>query len=94
MKTLASPPPTRDPNLVENGADRTWRKQRLEYVESQTRRFHENIRGLELGDQGEVRDGEWQEQGRRITRDEVEALERVVAMVNGNERGDEMDDDA
>jgi kinetochore protein Mis12/MTW1 len=96
MKTLASAPAARDPNLTvgEEESEKSWRKQRLEYVEAQTRRVQENVRGLELGAQGEVRDGEWQEQGTRIARGEVEALERVVAMIRGRGRGDEMDEGA
>lgn len=70
---------------------KSWRKERLEYIESQTRRVQENVRGLELGKKGEMRDGEWQEQGRRVGRREVDALERVVSLVQGT---DEMDESA
>lgn len=86
-----------DPNLSNEGREdaKSWRRQRVEYVESQTRRLHENVRGLELGPQGAVRDGEWQEEGRRVGRAEVEALERVVGLVGGGGvGGEEMDEGA
>jgi kinetochore protein Mis12/MTW1 len=57
-----------------------WRRERERYVESQTRRHLEST-GLELGPMGEVRDGEWQGNGRRLGPGEVEALESVVGMV-------------
>lgn len=69
---------------------KTWRRERLEFVEKETRRHLENVRGLELGEQGEVRDGEWQGEGRKLGKGEVEDLERVVAMV-GSGQGDPMD---
>ncbi len=40
---------------------------------------------------GEVRDGEWQGEGRKLGKGEVEDLERVVDMVGG---GDPMDQDS
>ena len=40
----------------------------MEYVEDQTRKHLEVGRGLELGPQGAVRDGEWQGAGRKFTR--------------------------
>ena len=96
MKTLAAPHLPKDPNLADGREDGepSWRRQRLEHVETLTKRFLVNERGLELGPQGEVRDGEWQEQGRRITRGEVEALEKVVSMITGDGRSDEMDEGA
>jgi kinetochore protein Mis12/MTW1 len=89
LHTMSSTQPqVRDPNLVEQDGDKSWRLQRLQYIESQTRRLHENVRGLELGPKGEVRDGEWQERGRRVGRAEVENLERVLGIVgNGNPEG-------
>ncbi|KAJ4260685.1 hypothetical protein NW762_007429 [Fusarium torreyae] len=60
---------------------RTWRRERVEYVEGASRKYLETARGLELGDQGEVRDGEWQGEGRKITRGDVEGLEQVAAML-------------
>ena len=60
---------------------RTWRRERVEYVEGASRKYLETARGLELGDQGEVRDGEWQGEGRKITRGDVEGLEQVASML-------------
>lgn len=41
-----------------------------------------------------MRDGEWQEEGRRVGRGEVEALERVLGLVNGGggKEGEGMDE--
>lgn len=64
-----------------------WRRERLEYVEGQTRKHLENVRGLELGENGEVRDGEWQGEGRNFARGEVEGLEKVALIVGGEESG-------
>jgi len=54
----------------------------------------EDVRGLELGEMGEVRDGEWQGEGRKLGKGEVEDLERVVGMVSGANSGDPMDQTA
>ncbi|KAI1430849.1 Mis12 protein-domain-containing protein [Xylaria sp. CBS 124048] len=65
----------------------SWRRERVEYVEAATRRHLEIMHGLELGKNGEVRDGEWQGPGQNLPRGEVEGLERVVSLVqddNGN----------
>lgn len=62
---------------------KSWRRERLEFVEKETRRHLETVRGLELGEMGEVRDGEWQGEGRKLGKGEVEDLERVVDMVGG-----------
>ncbi|KAI0140685.1 Mis12 protein-domain-containing protein [Pestalotiopsis sp. NC0098] len=62
---------------------KSWRRERLEYVETATRRHLESVQGLELGKDGEVRDGEWQAEGRNLVRGEVEGLERVVSMLGG-----------
>ncbi|KAL8381713.1 hypothetical protein RB595_005815 [Gaeumannomyces hyphopodioides] len=64
---------------------RAWRTERLEYVEGAARKHLENVRGLDLGPGGEVRDGEWQGEGRNLARGEVEGLETVVAAIGGNE---------
>jgi kinetochore protein Mis12/MTW1 len=72
--------------------EKTWRRERLEFIEKETKRHLENVRGLELGEMGEVRDGEWQGEGRKLGKGEVEDLERVVDMVGGGE-GDPMDED-
>lgn len=79
------------------GRNKSWRRQRLEYVETATKRHLENVRGLELGRGGEVIDGEWQGEGRSVGRGEVEGLEKVVAILGpgpGYEagKGDEMDE--
>ncbi|CAG8971308.1 hypothetical protein HYALB_00001475 [Hymenoscyphus albidus] len=62
--------------------EKSWRKGRLEFVEKETRKHLENVRGLELDGMGEVRDGEWQGEGRKIGKQEVEDLEKVVGMVS------------
>jgi kinetochore protein Mis12/MTW1 len=64
-------------------AEKSWRRERVEFVENETRKHLENVRGLELGDMGEIRDGEWQGEGRKIEKQEVEDLETVVGMVGG-----------
>lgn len=77
---------------VEEGGKKTWRKERVEYVEGATRRHLESVRGLELGRNGEVRDGEWQGEGRRLAGGEVGALENVVEILGtggGSRRDDE-----
>lgn len=68
--------------------EKSWRRQRLEFVELEARRHLEGVRGLELGDMGEVRDGEWQGEGRRLVQGEVGDLERVVGLVGGAEGAD------
>ncbi|KAH8595800.1 Mis12 protein-domain-containing protein [Bisporella sp. PMI_857] len=68
--------------------EKSWRRERLEFIEKETRRHLENVRGLELGEMGEVRDGEWQREGRKLGKGEVEDLERVVGLIDG---GDPMD---
>lgn len=70
----------------EGDARSEWRKERNAFVEKETRRHLEDVRGLELGEQGEVRDGEWQGQGRRVGMDEVEGLERVVGLFDHGEK--------
>ncbi|KAI1176272.1 Mis12 protein-domain-containing protein [Nemania sp. FL0916] len=70
------------------GGSRAWRRERAEYVEAATRRHLETVHGLELGQLGEVRDGEWQGPGRNLVRGEVEGLERVVKLVSGEDEGE------
>lgn len=77
----------------EGGARRTWRKERVEYVEGAARKHLEHVRGLELGSDGEVRDGEWQGEGRRFVGGEVAALEGVVNALAGSGGGDEKMDE-
>ncbi|KAI8634767.1 Mis12 protein-domain-containing protein [Xylariaceae sp. FL1651] len=67
---------------------KSWRRERVEYVQGATRRHLETVQGLELGKHGEVRDGEWQGSGRSLARGEVEGLERVVAMLGGGGEGE------
>lgn len=69
--------------------EKSWRRERLEFVEKETRRHLENVRGLELGEFGEVRDGEWQGEGRKLGKGEVEDLERVVGLIGGTDAMDE-----
>ncbi|KAF5969775.1 hypothetical protein FBULB1_10032 [Fusarium bulbicola] len=64
-----------------SSSSRTWRRERVEYVEGASRKYLETARGLELGDQGDVRDGEWQGEGRKITRSDVEGLEQLAGML-------------
>jgi len=79
-----------------DGAKEGWRRERLEYVEGAAKRHLEHVRGLELGRNGQVLDGEWQAAGRNLAKGEVEGLEKVVAILGaGPEQGsgaDEMDE--
>ncbi|KAK4211953.1 putative mis12 domain-protein [Rhypophila decipiens] len=66
----------------------SWRRERLEYVETATRKHLENVRGLELGKNGEVRDDEgewWAGEGgiRKLGEGEVDSLEGVVKLLGG-----------
>ncbi|KAH7037678.1 Mis12 protein-domain-containing protein [Microdochium trichocladiopsis] len=65
----------------EKHRSKSWRRQRTEYVEHATRRHLEIVHGLELGRHGEVRDGEWQGEGRQLAHGEVEGLEKVAAIL-------------
>ncbi|KAH7140642.1 Mis12 protein-domain-containing protein [Dactylonectria macrodidyma] len=73
---------------------RTWRRDRVEYVEAASRKYLEDSRGLELGEQGEVRDGEWQGEGRKVTRNDVESLEQVASMLGKGKPGQSSQQDA
>ncbi|KAK7733897.1 hypothetical protein SLS53_008047 [Cytospora paraplurivora] len=66
---------------------RSWRRERVEYVEGAARKHLENVRGLELGGNGEVRDGEWQGEGRRFASGEVAALEQLVSALEKTDGG-------
>lgn len=84
-------------NDEDDRKNKSWRRQRLEYVETATKRHLENVRGLELGREGEVIDGEWQGEGRNVGRGEVEGLEKVVAILgpgpgSSGKTADEMDE--
>lgn len=72
----------------ENASSTPWRRERAEYIESSSRKYLETVTGLELGPRGEVRDGEWQGEGRGLNKGEVEGLEKVAALL---ETGDQMD---
>jgi kinetochore protein Mis12/MTW1 len=77
----------------EDGKGRkSWRRERLEYVETATKKHLENVRGLELGKDGEVRDGEWDGGGRSLATGEVESLERAVGLLGGSREQDKMDE--
>lgn len=71
----------------------SWRRERAEYIETSSRKYLETVVGLELGPEGEVRDGEWQGEGRGLSKGEVEGLEKVAAMLGGRDGGggDDMD---
>ncbi|TFA97917.1 Kinetochore-associated protein [Trichoderma ghanense] len=64
-----------------------WRRERAEYIESSTRKYLETVVGLELGPEGAVRDGEWQGEGRGLSKGEVEGLEKVAAILGGGGAG-------
>ncbi|KAJ6441656.1 centromere protein Mis12 [Purpureocillium lavendulum] len=81
---------TSDENDERGGArgnGRSWRRQRAEYIEASSRKYLERAGGLELGPRGEVRDGDWQGQGRALGRDEVEGLERAAAALAARGEG-------
>lgn len=61
---------------------RTWRKERVEYIEGAARRHLEAVRGLELDQDGEIRDGEWQGEGPRVGAEEFAALEGVLDLLD------------
>ncbi|TAQ85677.1 hypothetical protein B7494_g5993 [Chlorociboria aeruginascens] len=72
----------------ETGGEKSWRRERLEFIEKETRRHLESERGLELGEMGEIRHGEWQGEGRRLGKGEVEDLEGMVGLVVDEDRMD------
>ncbi|OTA66482.1 hypothetical protein K449DRAFT_390922 [Hypoxylon sp. EC38] len=88
------PPPRADGSSAmdidneESSGKKSWRRERLEYVEGATRRYLERVEGLELGKYGEVRDGEWQGEGRNLARDEVGGLEQVITILGGGPEED------
>lgn len=90
LPDLGAPDPAPGPNApaADDGKQhRSWRRERAEYVEASSRKYLERVAGLELGPAGDVRDGEWSGEGRRLTRDEVEGLERVADVLAGGGRG-------
>ncbi|ROT38857.1 hypothetical protein SODALDRAFT_277537 [Sodiomyces alkalinus F11] len=60
---------------------RGWRRERMEYVQGATRKHLESVWGLELADNGLVRDGDWQGRGRKFAKGEVEGLEKSLAVI-------------
>ncbi|KAL6814593.1 Mis12 domain-containing protein [Trichoderma camerunense] len=68
-------------------ASASWRRERAEYIETSSRKYLETVVGLELGPEGEVRDGEWQGEGRGLSKGEVEGLEKVAAILGGGRDG-------
>ncbi|KAH8123054.1 hypothetical protein ACSS6W_008278 [Trichoderma asperelloides] len=72
----------------ETASSTSWRRERAEYIESSSRKYLETVAGVELGPRGEVRDGEWQGEGRGLSKGEVEGLEKVAALL---ETDDDMD---
>ncbi|KAK8048382.1 hypothetical protein PG994_010112 [Apiospora phragmitis] len=105
LRTMApdlAPTPNVEADSTDNDDDsgrKTWRHERVNYVESATRRHLEHVQGLELGKDGEVRDGEWQGEGRKLAMGEVEGLERMVALLDGesgpasNSKGGQQEED-
>lgn len=79
---------TTEKDTVSSSSSTSWRRERAEYIESSSRKYLETVAGLELGPRGEVRDGEWQGEGRGLNKGEVEGLEKVAALL---ETGDQMD---
>lgn len=72
-----------DPNF--DSEDKSWRRERSEYIESASRKYLERSAGLELGPHGEVRDGvAWQGGGPSLAKGEVESLENVAAILATN----------
>ena len=75
----------------EKDKKKDWRRERLEYIEGATRRHLQQVRGLELGENGEVR-GEEDEamvgvgKGMMNGKD-VENLERVVGLLGVGVKG-------
>lgn len=86
-------PDLSSPLSGESSRTKTWRRERAEYVEQSSRKYLENTGGLELGAQGEVRDGEYQGEGRNLSRGEVEGLEKVVSLLGETSRSSEARDE-
>ena len=61
--------------------------ERVQYAEGQVRRHLTVTRGLELDEQGAVREGEWQGAGRKLAAGEVQSLEEAVLMLGGDGQG-------
>ncbi|EPQ64964.1 component of the MIND kinetochore complex [Blumeria graminis f. sp. tritici 96224] len=61
--------------------EKSMKRLRTEFIEEETKRHLESVRGLELGTMGEVKDGEWQGEGRKIGAKELEDLEQIVRLI-------------
>ncbi|EGS17653.1 uncharacterized protein CTHT_0069930 [Thermochaetoides thermophila DSM 1495] len=90
LPKLAAPVPDEEDELDSgDGKKKSWRVERLEYVETAARRHLEKVRGLELTEDGEVKDGQdvlvGGEMGSkglgRLEKEQVEGLEKVVGML-------------
>lgn len=81
LPSLSSSSSSAAPSDEAAGVRKTWRRERAGYVETSSRKYLENASGLELGTQGEVRDGEYQGEGRALSKADVEGLESAVAML-------------
>jgi kinetochore protein Mis12/MTW1 len=75
-------------------ADTSTPDDRRRYIEEQTKRHLQTTQGLELGEQGEVRDGEWQGRGKRPGEGQVRDLETIVGTLGGatEAAGEKMDE--
>ncbi|KAG5999808.1 hypothetical protein E4U43_001852 [Claviceps pusilla] len=81
-----------DENKPDGAKKSSWRRDRSEYIESASRKYLERSVGLELGPQGEVRDGEWQGGGPSATKSEVESLENVSLLLGTKAAADHDDE--
>ncbi|KAH8170730.1 mis12 protein [Sarocladium implicatum] len=79
------PSPAENADGESSSGGRSWRRERVEYVEGASRKYLESHGGLDLGEQGEVRDGEWRGEGQGVGRDEVEGLERMLAILGSGQ---------
>ncbi|KAI9779512.1 MAG: hypothetical protein M1839_007320 [Geoglossum umbratile] len=72
---------------IDTNSDTSTPDERRQYIEGQTRRHLQVTQGLELGEQGEIRDGEWQGRGKRPGDGQVKDLEMVVGILGGAAAG-------
>ncbi|CAK7268477.1 hypothetical protein SEPCBS119000_003082 [Sporothrix epigloea] len=71
---------------TDNQPSKTWRRERLEYIEGTTRRHLERVRGLNLGRNGEMR-GDGDKAAHRGTSEvavEPEALTNILSILREN----------
>ncbi|KAI9764772.1 MAG: hypothetical protein M1840_008041 [Geoglossum simile] len=78
----------------DDNADTNTPDNRRQYIEEQSKRHLQATQGLELGEQGEVRDGEWQGRGKRPGEGQVRDLEIIVGTLGGaaDVAGEKMDE--